>query len=107
VIVQSAAPFKPTAAEVEKAREAAQAVAAVVALPLHLHLDAAQLPASVIDELRSLLGNFPGESEVVLELRTTAGARKLRLGPEFRVTATPALRAELDHVLGPAALPAA
>jgi len=107
VIVQAAEPFKPTAAEVEKAREAAQAVAAAVALPLHLHLDAAQLPASVIDELRSLLGNFPGESEVVLELRTTAGARKLRLGPEFRVTATPALRAELDHVLGPAALPAA
>jgi len=30
--------------------------------------------------------------------------RTLRLGPSFKVAPTPTLRAELEHVLGPAAL---
>jgi DNA polymerase-3 subunit alpha len=75
--------------------------------PLTVHVDAARLPASIIDELRSLLGNHPGESEVVLHVRTSSGARRLRLGSEYRVSATAGLRSELDHVLGEALLPAA
>ena len=74
-------------------------------LPLHVRLDAATLPASVIDDLKHLLANFPGESEVVLEVRMSAGdPRTLRLGPSYKVAPTPTLRAELEHVLGPAAL---
>ena len=53
-----------------------------------------------------LLQDFPGEAEVVLEMQTTAGARRLRLGPSYRVTPSPSLRASLDQLLGDAALAA-
>ena len=53
-----------------------------------------------------MLESFPGEAEVVLEMATRSGSRKLRLGPEYRVAASPTLRAELAHVLGPAVVSA-
>ena len=53
-----------------------------------------------------MLENFPGEAEVVLEMRTAGGPRRLRLGPSYRVTPSPSLRAELDQLLGDAALAA-
>jgi hypothetical protein len=43
---------------------------------------------------------------VVLEMETSAGARRLRLGREYRVTPSPGLRAELHHLLGDSALAA-
>jgi len=104
LVVQSAEPFAPSAEEVERAKATA-ATRLIGPLPLHVRLDAAALPASVIDDLKHLLANFPGESEVVLEVQMAAGdPRTLRLGPSFRVAPTPTLRAELEHVLGPAAL---
>jgi DNA polymerase-3 subunit alpha len=107
VIVQSAEPFKPTAEEVERGKVEARARAIAAApMPLRVMADAAQLPASVIDDLKDILGSFPGESEFVLELQTTAGPKRLRFGKEFRVAPTPTLRAELEHILGPAALAA-
>ena len=43
----------------------------------------------------------------MLDLQTSRGQRKLKLGPEYRVAATnAALRAELDHLLGSAMLDA-
>jgi DNA polymerase-3 subunit alpha len=105
VIVQSAEPFKPSAEEVEKAREeVARRAIAAVPVPLRIAADAARLPASVIDDLKHILGSFPGECEFVLELQTTLGRKRLRFGKEFRVTATPTLRAELEQILGPAAV---
>jgi DNA polymerase-3 subunit alpha len=101
--VQTAEPFRPTPEQVEAAREKA-ALAAVGPLPLRVLLDATRLPASVIDELKHVFGNHAGESEVVLDIRTSAGARTLRLGEGFRVSTTPSLRAELERILGPAAL---
>ena len=71
-------------------------------LPIRLRLDAARLPASVIDDLKDALEKFPGTTEVVLEMATSAGARCLRLGPAYRVAHTPTLRAELEQILGPA-----
>ncbi len=106
VVVQAADLFAPTAEEVVKAHDAVRNLAPIGPKRVHVHCDATRLPASVIDELKMLLGGHPGESEVVLELRMSAGARRLRLGRDFRVSATPALRAELDHLLGPAASPA-
>ena len=38
----------------------------------------------------------------MLDIHTSAGPRTLRLGEGFRVAPTPTLRAELDHILGPA-----
>jgi len=104
LVVQSAEPFAPTAEEVARAKaSAARRLAGPV--PLRVRLDAGGLPASVIDDLKHLLANFPGESEVVLELRMSAGdPRTLRLGPSYKVAPTPTLRAELEQILGPAAL---
>jgi len=108
VVVQSAEPFKPTPEEVERAREEVRALAQRTApKPFEVHVDATRLPATIIDELRTLLSHHPGESEVLLAVRTSGGHRRLRLGSEYRVAATAMLRAELDHVLGEALLPAA
>ena len=53
-----------------------------------------------------MFGSFPGECEVVLEMGTREGTRRLRFGPEYRVSASAALRAEIDQLLGPAAIAA-
>jgi DNA polymerase-3 subunit alpha len=105
LVAQTVDPFKPTQEEVEAAREAA-ARAPTGPQPLFVILDAARLPASVIDELKHVFGNHVGESEVVLDIRTSAGPRTLRLGEGYRVAPTPSLRAELANILGPAALQA-
>jgi DNA polymerase-3 subunit alpha len=107
LVVQSAEPFAPTPDEVQRAKAAA-ATRLVGPLPLHVRLDAAaaaSLPATIMDDIKHLLANFPGESEVVLEMQMSAGdPRTLRLGPSYKVAPTPTLRAELENVLGPAAL---
>jgi DNA polymerase-3 subunit alpha len=106
VVVQEASRFAPSEAEVEKARERARAIP-VGPPPVRLRLDATALPASIIDDLKQLIALHPGESDVVLDLQTSRGPRKLKLGPEYRVAATnAALRAELDHLLGAAMLDA-
>jgi DNA polymerase-3 subunit alpha len=69
-------------------------------------VDAARLPATILDDLKHLLETSPGESEVVLEMRTATGARRLRLGSGYRVTPSRALLADVHHLLGDAALAA-
>jgi DNA polymerase-3 subunit alpha len=103
IVVQTVEPFRPTPDEVEAAREAA-ARAPQGPMPLHVRLDAKALPASIIDELKHVFGNHAGESDVVLDIETSGGSRTLRLGEDYRVKPTPSLRAELEHILGPAAL---
>jgi DNA polymerase-3 subunit alpha len=104
VVVQTVDPFAPTDEEIDQAREAAEKAAAdTVPVLMRLRLDAARLPASIIDDLKEALERFPGPAEVVLEMATSAGARSLRLGPAYRVAPTPTLRAELEQILGPAA----
>ncbi len=107
VIAQSVERFDPSPAELEKSA----ALAAKVALgpqPIHLKVDATSggLLASVIDELKHILGNHVGEHEVVLDIATSSGGRSLRFGERFRVEPTPSLQAELEHVLGPASITA-
>jgi len=104
VMVQTVERFDPSEEEIARAKaQAALRPAGPVAL--HLRLQAAALPATAIEDLRDVLTNFPGESEVVLTLHMSAGEpRVLRLGDDFRVGATPTLHAELASVLGPAAL---
>jgi len=99
LIAQAISAFEPSEEEIVAAR--ARAAAAPKRPPsLCLSLDAAVLPASVIDELKLVLANFPGESEVVLEMRVADAVRRLKLGPDFRVSPTASLRAELAHLLG-------
>jgi DNA polymerase-3 subunit alpha len=109
VKVADVTPFNPSEAEIERARDQAAAMAAARApRPLHLRVDAGRLPASVIDELKRIFDDFPGESEVVLDVHTRTGPRRLRFGAEFKVNGrNAALKAELDRVLGEAVLPPA
>jgi DNA polymerase-3 subunit alpha len=104
VVVQTVERFEPTVEEVEQAREQA---ARRPALPsaLRLRLDATALAASVLTELKDVLAGYPGESEVVIELSTSVGQRRLRLGRDFRVAHGPGLHADLDALLGEAILP--
>jgi DNA polymerase-3 subunit alpha len=101
--------FDPSDAEIERARvQAAELAAARAPRPLCLRVDAGRLPASAIGELKRIFEDFPGESEVLLEVHTSTGLRKLRFGEEFRVAGrNAALKAELDRVLGEAVLPPA
>jgi len=56
-------------------------------------------------ENRDVFEDFPGESEVVLEVHTRTGLRRLRFGMEYKVAGrNAALKAELDRVLGDARL---
>jgi DNA polymerase III subunit alpha len=99
LVAQQIDRFEPTDDEVRKAAEEA---AKVVVAPsaLRLRLDAAALPATALGELKDLLSGFPGESDVVIELSTSVGPRRLRLGPDFRVAHSAGLHAELDELLG-------
>jgi DNA polymerase-3 subunit alpha len=99
LIVQEIEAFEPSEEDVEKARTK------LAALPtgpetVSFEVDARGLPATVLEDLKALLANFPGEAEFVLDLRTSAGKRRLRLGPSYRVTKSAALRAELSELLG-------
>ncbi|MGH2848160.1 MAG: DNA polymerase III subunit alpha [Thermoleophilaceae bacterium] len=102
LVVGEAEIFEPGADELAAARQRTRAAEG----PLVLRIDAAAFGAGLVDELKSVFGSFPGESEVVLEMRTREGTRKLRFGAEYRVCASPALRAEIDQLLGPTALAA-
>jgi DNA polymerase-3 subunit alpha len=107
VIVQDVERFDPSDEEIDRARAAAVKAAEPPA-PLTLRLDAALLPAAVIEDLKRLFADYRGDSEVVLEMQTRAGARRLRLGEGYRVAARNAgLQAELDRLLGDARAPVA
>jgi DNA polymerase-3 subunit alpha len=99
IIAQQVDPFEPTPEEVQRAEEH-EAKVIVAPTALRLALDATVLPATVLGELKDVLAGFPGESDVVIELRTSVGHRRLRLGPDFRVQRSAALHAELDALLG-------
>jgi DNA polymerase-3 subunit alpha len=103
VIVQDAERFDPSDAEITRARNQAAKAAAEACKPLCLRLEAGKLAATVIEELKRVFAEFPGESEVVLQLHTSGGPRRLRLGPDYRVAAkAPGLLAELETLVGEA-----
>jgi DNA polymerase III subunit alpha len=104
VVVQQIERFEPSAEEVQEAVEEA-ARKAVRPRALVLRLDATSLGASALVELKDLVTRYPGEVEVVIELATSTGARKLKLGTDFRVTRGAGLHAELEALLGSAMLP--
>jgi DNA polymerase-3 subunit alpha len=106
LIAQQVERFEPTEEEVLEAQVQA-AKPALSPSSLKLRLDATALPASVLGELKDLLSGFPGESDVVIELSTTIGHRRLKLGPSFRVSRSASLHAELDALLGSALIPEA
>jgi DNA polymerase III subunit alpha len=71
------------------------------AFPLHVKVAPQALSEPLIDELKRLLVEHPGDSPVMLHL----GERKvLRLPPAFTVDVAPGLLAELRVLLGPQAI---
>jgi DNA polymerase III subunit alpha len=100
--VHEAEHFEPGADELAKAR----AAAAQADGPLVLSIDAAVFAAGLVDDLKTVFESFPGESEVLLVMTTRGGERRLRFGSGYKVAPGPALRAQLDELLGPAALAA-
>jgi DNA polymerase III subunit alpha len=102
LVVQSVQLFAPSHREIERARaEAAASSVAASAEPVHLRVDAAELTPAAIDDLKHAIGDYPGPAEVVLDIGTSSGTRRLRLGKEYRVRPTPTLLAELEHALAP------
>ena len=108
LVVSSVTKFDPSDAEIEKAKAELAKVAAAAPKALKRRVHAAQLPATVIDDLRDLFERYPGETEFVLEMHTRTGLRRLKFGAGYRVQARDAgLRAELDGILGASASAAA
>jgi DNA polymerase-3 subunit alpha len=106
LVVQSVESFAPSEEEIERARAQAKAAAAsaqALARPVHLSVAAADLSARALEELRQAIADFPGPAEVLLDIHTEEGTRRLRLGKEYRVQHTPTLCAELEQALGPPA----
>ena len=52
---------------------------------MRLRLDARRAPGTLIGDLKTLIGEFPGEAPVMLELDTSEGPKTLRFGPEYKV----------------------
>jgi DNA polymerase-3 subunit alpha len=119
LIVQEIEEFDPSPEEIAAARPLAAAPnngpsklpefapKRIPALPtelLVLKVDATTCADSLIGDLKSVLEHFPGDSEVLLEMQTSSGLRKLRFGEGCRVDVSHALRAELHDLLGPDAL---
>jgi DNA polymerase III subunit alpha len=103
LVVAEAEPFEPGEDEVAAARAKAKAREPERIL---LRISAADFGPRLVDELKSLFQSFPGDCEVALEMTTREGTRRLRFGREYCVAPSAALRAELDHLLGPRALAA-
>ena len=104
LVVQSVEEFAPSEEEIGRAREQArqqEQTARALAEPLRLRMIARELTAATIEELRQAIEDFPGPAEIWVELETSAGMRRLRLGKGFRVQHTPTLRAELEAALRP------
>ena len=98
LVVHDAEPFEPTVTEVETAREKVREQAEP--LRFLLQIDAARHDASIIEELKAVFASFPGDAEVVLEMKTGDGVHKLRFGGAYRVDASVGLRAEVEDLLG-------
>ncbi|HTW13091.1 MAG TPA: DNA polymerase III subunit alpha, partial [Solirubrobacteraceae bacterium] len=104
VVVSTVERFEPSEEELAAAEKEATRV--VTPGALRIRLDAAAVQPDVIDDLRELLTNYPGESDVVVELAVSDRQRRLRLGKDFRVSRGAGLHAELAQLLGAALLPA-
>ncbi|HEU4906111.1 MAG TPA: DNA polymerase III subunit alpha [Solirubrobacterales bacterium] len=104
LVVQEAERFEPDGEEIAQASAAASAPAE----PVKLQTDALTVGApGFFEELKAVLEHHKGEAPVFLAIADgNGGTREMKLGDEFRVRPSGSLRAELDQVLGAAALAA-
>jgi DNA polymerase-3 subunit alpha len=69
--------------------------------PVTVSLPANRCTPPVVDRLKEVLGTHPGTTEVRLALTSAGRSTVMRLDERLRVTATPALMADLKELLGP------
>jgi DNA polymerase-3 subunit alpha len=93
LVAQEIEPFEPTPDEVAAAQAAFEAEPLVKRLSLDVQAD---VPESFLEELKEVVKGFPGEYELLLNV----GQRSLLLGPDYRVSADRACRAELSALPG-------
>jgi DNA polymerase-3 subunit alpha len=102
LVVQEAERFEPDAGELQRASAAASRRDE----PLVLRINAADFRPTLVEELKGVFDHFRGETEVLLEMETREGVRRLRFGSDYRVRPSSGLRAELDVLLGPGVMAA-
>jgi DNA polymerase III subunit alpha len=102
LVVQEAERFEPAAEELDRVRRAAE----LREEPLTLRINAAEFRPTLVEELKSVFEHFKGDTEVLLEMETREGLRRLRFGSDYRVRPSSGLRAELDVLLGPGVMAA-
>jgi DNA polymerase-3 subunit alpha len=106
LVAQAIETFSPSEEEIERARAQAdrdERTATTLAQPMHLRVDAASLADGTIDDLKQAIEECPGAAEILLDVGTATGVRRLRFGEAYRVQHTATLRAELEHALAPLA----
>jgi len=72
--------------------------------PVTISLPSTRCIAPVVEQLKDVLATHPGVTEVRLRLMTKTSTTVLKLDDRLRVTATPALFADLKALLGPGCL---
>ncbi|MCW2795442.1 DNA polymerase III subunit alpha [Nocardioides sp.] len=72
--------------------------------PVVISLPSTRCTAPVVEQLKDVLATHPGMTEVRLRLLTREATRVMRLDDRLRVTPSPALFADLKHLLGPGCL---
>jgi DNA polymerase-3 subunit alpha len=68
--------------------------------PLALSVNGDSFPSTVVEDLKRILGRFPGQCSVDMYVRSGAQARRLRFGDGYRVDPQASLFAELKELLG-------
>ncbi len=69
--------------------------------PVVISLPSTRCTPPVVDQLKDVLGTHPGVTEVRLRLLTRSATTVMRLDDRLRVSASPALFADLKALLGP------
>ena len=72
--------------------------------PIVLQLPVTRCVPPVVEQLRDVLRTHPGTTEVHLRLRGNQRTTVVRLDDKLRVTASPALHADLKQLLGPSCI---
>ena len=72
--------------------------------PIVLNLPVTKCVPPVVEQLRDVLRTHPGTTEVHLKLRGNQKTTVVRLDDKLRVTASPALHADLKQLLGPSCI---
>jgi DNA polymerase-3 subunit alpha len=72
--------------------------------PVTITLAATRCTAPLVEQLKDVLGTYPGMTEVRLRLQAQSSTKVMRLDDRLRVSPSAALMADLKALLGPSCL---